>query len=246
MNDATMGEVAAVKRFQGRDYVPGGPVRFAWAIHDESIVEPLCKPIAGYARQIAEQLFSVRKKEIATRLQQMQPVIGNLPEEVVTAGAAYVMACEKRDAAKTPSERVQAGSAICCAINSYHDALELHREELKALHRHEVLLQELSDMYGNDWLPVMQRHEVLLPINIVAQLECAIRGDGMSPAIAQRLLEQWGPALHALFLTRLNQQGYEPCPVCKDGPCDVRRMIDCPACGGRGLEIQLVISNFLF
>ena len=224
MNDATIGEVAAVKRFQGRDYVPGGPVRFAWAIHDESIVEPLCKPIAGYARQIAEQLFSVRKKEIATRLQQMQPVIGNLPEEVVTAGAAYVMACEKRDAAKTPSERVQAGSAICCAINSYHDALELHREELKALHR----------------------HEVLLPINIVAQLECAIRGDGMSPAIAQRLLEQWGPALHALFLTRLNQQGYEPCPVCKDGPCDVRRMIDCPACGGRGLEIQLVISNFLF
>ena len=191
MNDATMGEVAAVKRFQGRDYVPGGPVRFAWAIHDESIVEPLCKPIAGYARQIAEQLFSVRKKEIATRLQQMQPVIGNLPEEVVTAGAAYVMACEKRDAAKTPSERVQAGSAICCAINSYHDALELHREELKALHRHEVLLQELKALH---------RHEVLLPINIVAQLECAIRGDGMSPAIAQRLLEQWGPALHALFL----------------------------------------------
>lgn len=71
--------------------------------------------------------------------------------------------------------------------------------------------------------------------NIVVQLERIARGD-VPCSVAQQLIDEWGPVLHALSLDQLNQQGLEPCPTCRNGPCAVRRMADCPRCGGTGVE----------
>ena len=45
-NDYSDLKAKVLARFAGHDYVPDGPVVFAWHIHHDVLAEPLCEPVS--------------------------------------------------------------------------------------------------------------------------------------------------------------------------------------------------------
>jgi hypothetical protein len=89
---------------------------WCWLIHHKVLLEMSTEPLARRVDFIRKHK---RQPEIPTRLKWMRPVKGELPEEVVKAGEAYMVARRAYD---------EAGEAYVVAGRAYDEAGEAYDE----------------------------------------------------------------------------------------------------------------------
>ncbi len=94
-----------LRRFEGHDYVPGGPLVFVWHVHHGKLLGPLIAPIEERIDYIIDQK---EDHEIVTRLDWLRPVMCELPEVFVKAWAEWDRAWAEWDRARAELDRAWA------------------------------------------------------------------------------------------------------------------------------------------
>jgi len=114
-----------IKRFEGHDYDPNGPLVLVWHLHHDMLLEPLEERIAN---RIAWIIARKPESEIPIRLKWLRPVRGVLPNAVTIAVKRYEAAWKEYS-----SKWTQCG----LAWERYKVALKQCNAELATLHDEE-------------------------------------------------------------------------------------------------------------
>lgn len=126
MSDYTALREEVLKRFEGYDFEPDGPPRFAWHVHHGTLIELLTVSVVERVDYIIrEKAREESPASIALRLNRLGPVRGALPTELVVAWKAY------DDARKAYADAWKAytdawGAYAVYARKTYYDAREAY------------------------------------------------------------------------------------------------------------------------